>query len=508
MSDNNLNNNAPKFSIDQIAWTILPGCILNCVVNSMNFLLLFTCLAFICRKKLKNYFNKLKNNLQEYFVNRFVEQKKKEYKSLYNFVSQEYPDVLKEYTEKEIIKHDSIFDFLKEKYPEDENLIVDYKNNIISKLQRYKSNIEEQDKLVCKQCPNIIIDLFYNRLKLYFPKDIRYIHAKISELLLITEEFDNFCKFRDSSYFNIFDIIWKQLRNMCLVQYINSKQQCENPYIKIEEINKMFYKMIIIKIQRNKYEKKYSTNIENIQVEFKKLKDEVNSHNEDDNGKYNGFIIDINDILEKRINKITMQNSEMYITYTNEINTLYSKLQEFLVELRKDNKYDEYISKIQEICNNIKEIKLIFEKLNEYNVAFIGDDKDYINAHKAFVNDIIVENVKLIYNTESIGELCKTYKLYISYHPYDADVFLYDINIDIDNIDNNIQKVFTLYQELCIDVLKIYLSGKLKENNRIDKYMKNISKLYDIINESNNEMLKFKAEKLKLCLKELGFEGG
>ena len=53
-----------------------------------------------------------------------LKQKEKECGGLYNFISKECPDVLKEYTEKEIIKHDSILDFLKEKYPEDENLKI------------------------------------------------------------------------------------------------------------------------------------------------------------------------------------------------------------------------------------------------------------------------------------------------------------------------------------------------------------------------------------------------
>lgn len=441
--------------------------------------------------KAKNLYNKVINKVQEYFVNRFVEQKKKEYGGLYNFISKEYPGVLKEYTEKEIIKHYSILDFLKAKYPEDENLKNKYKNYIKSELNG-SNNCSNRDLISCYKLHYEQFSIVY--VVLYCTKIWNYnylpeTYLKIAkEMLEVTEKY--------ASYFDeyVLEMAWEKLRNMYLLKYAKLKR-CENfyteyyPYIK--KIEEIFNKQREIEM-KDKYEK-YIYNIKEMKKYFNTIKNIIQDEYEDE---YNEHTINIDGNLKKLEElKIQNENIEDYVIYIKKIREILSTQ---LSKLRDNNEQSEYNLKFNYIlyksCNFIQ---AFFEELDEYSVKLT--ENNYINAHKAFINNIIEDTE--FYELINFGRA----EYYVSYHPYDADVFLYDINID--NIDkNDIQKVFTLYQELCTDVLKIYLSGKLKEDSRIDKYMKNINKLYDIINENSNEMLKFRATKLKSLLEKLGFK--
>ena len=513
MSDNNLNNNAPEFSIDQIAWTILPGCILNCFVNNMNFVLLFSCLILICRKKLINCFNKLKNKAQEYFKKKIIENEGKNHESLYNFISKEYPDVLKEYTEKEIIKHDSILDFLKDKH---NDLVKNYKNHIKSKTFEYSRNryFISPYKLYYENFSIVYIILYCNCTEIcdFYSRDLYCFEQIANEMLEVTKEHTSYYKeyvyrFDDSAFFKdhilYFDtyklkMAWIKLRNIYLLQYANLKQY-ENFYEKygtyVKNIKEIFnnakHEMKNpVKMTNLEYDiKEYLDSIKNI---YKKIKD-IEIPNEY-KSKCDEFIEKVKKNLEK------LEKFEMKYNYQEEIKDIDEIINK-KIEDEISTECKQYIDQIKVYYNYIK---FTFEELNEYSVEFNKDN--YIKAHKAFCNNII----EVIEDKEFHKFITSKKECYVSYYSYDADVFLYDINID--NINkNDVQKVFTLYQELCTEVLKIYLSGKSNEDKRLEKYIdKNgngsIDTLLHFIKKNSNELQIKRATDIKSFLNEVKYE--
>lgn len=124
-------------------------------------------------------------------------------------------------------------------------------------------------------------------------------------------------------------------------------------------------------------------------------------------------------------------------------------------------------------------------ELEKYEIKIIMnfDDKDYISAHQQFIEN----NIECMLNNRYADDKLILSKLSdnISLVPYYAVLYYFLIPNSIQ--DAPISYIFMLYNKLYLDIFKIYFSGNIKSDTRINQYIVILNKLFDIIKQQNIE---------------------